>query len=238
MLFAQFGKNTNSSNDDWVRYRAKDGSINYTYDENVKTTDRAKAEYGSEATDEGEETLYESNSNGQQFWALHAGGKYEEMKPFEKALDWDGPTADRPKGGSAKKGPDWFDIGNKGNAAYGTAVTATDIARIAGGWARISGKLIAGAGAVGAGAGTALDIYGVYNYYRPNAGNVKARVSPAKGSLDLGVTTLGIWGGPVGEISSTVYFSIDAFYPHGVYGYASDVGQNLINSGSPIMFQP
>lgn len=234
---------------DWVGQKNANGTYTPVFDPNVHSA----ADVKSGDTYIGKSATYTAN-NGQSYdldangHAYKAAGSSEESaKPsttteavgggepdLKKSTDLPslGPSA--PDGG---KGPDWFDKGNKANAVYGDAVTAADVGRVAAG-IQTGDKLFEGLGIAGAIVGTGLDVYGVYNYYNPTADNKDAQVSPGKASLDVGVAAMGIYGGPPGEVGAAVYFGIDAFYPGGVGGYAGDAGQQLINSGAPIMFTP
>ncbi|WP_292015392.1 RHS repeat-associated core domain-containing protein [Chryseobacterium sp.] len=70
------------------------------------------------------------------------------------------------------------------------------------------------------GAGVVMDGVGVWNYTQnPNSPNA---VHPAKAGLNTTMGAIGVWGGPPGAIISTVYFGIDAFYPGGWAGAATD----------------
>jgi len=177
--------------------------------------------------------LIDRTVNGQKQHLIDAGGYGMEWVE-SKTLDDVSIKGDRKPN---QEGPEWFDMGNKANAAYGAAVTAADLARIAG-VIRIGGKTIEGLGITGAVVGTGLDLVGMYHYYHPNANNINSRVSPTKFGADGAMTAVGIWGGPPGEVVAAGYFGIDAFYPGGTFGYATDVGKALQNSGSPIMYEP
>lgn len=77
------------------------------------------------------------------------------------------------------------------------------------------GKIGKGLSYFGAGLGTAVDIYGVINYYNhgPNSPNT---VSPGRFGFNLGLTAYGLTG--IGAPISAVYFGIEAFYPGGWLG--------------------
>ncbi|MCT3924523.1 hypothetical protein HZP94_15030 [Elizabethkingia anophelis] len=74
--------------------------------------------------------------------------------------------------------------------------------------------------------GTALDTYGVYNYYTEGANSPNA-VHPIKGSANLGV---GLWGmlHPVTAFGATLYYGIDTFDPRGFSGAMEAVGNTEI----------
>lgn len=145
------------------------------------------------------------------------------------------------QGGSSSDKPfDWYGNYGKANAFVGTEVFLADQAQAAGRFelAVTQVKAVKGLGIATVAFGTAMDFKGMLNYYHPTAANVDSRVSPGKFGTNVGVNALGIWGGPPGAAFSLLYFGIDAYYPHGTFGFATDVGQSLQNSGSPIMFQP
>lgn len=61
------------------------------------------------------------------------------------------------------------------------------------------------------GAGTLLDSYGVYRYYRYGADDPVA-TSPGKMGLNTSVGAYGLWVNP---IPAAVYFGVDLLYPGG-----------------------
>jgi RHS repeat-associated protein len=72
------------SPDDWVKYKTEDGVTRVKWDKDVNsetTKEQLEAKYGQGAENLGKEATYKSNQNGDQTWALHDEGKFEEIKP-------------------------------------------------------------------------------------------------------------------------------------------------------------
>ncbi|WP_315822504.1 hypothetical protein [Paraflavitalea speifideaquila] len=72
--------------DDWVKYKTKDGKTHVTWDVNVNsetTKEQLETVRGKGAENLGKEAVYKSNENGNQTWALHDGGKFEEVPAFD-----------------------------------------------------------------------------------------------------------------------------------------------------------
>lgn len=67
-------------------------------------------------------------------------------------------------------------------------------------------------------AGVVMDAKGVYTYYKKGADNLNA-VHPAKAGLN---TTMGAYGVWVNPIAANLYYGVDAFYPGGWKGAATD----------------
>jgi hypothetical protein len=83
-------------------------------------------------------------------------------------------------------------------------------------------------------AGTLIDGYGVYSYYK-NGANSPNAVHPGKATLNLGV---GIWGlaNPATAVGAAMYYGVDAFYPGGFNG-AMKQNNSLIQQNKAILGQ-
>jgi hypothetical protein len=139
---------------------------------------------------------------------------------------------------ASQGGTDWFDLGNKSNAAYGGGVVLIDAAR-ATSLLSISNSTVRDLGLAGAGAGELLDAVGLYNYYHPTAKNINDRVSPGMATENAFFTGVGIYGGIPGGIIAAGYFGLQAFYPGGanqaVSDFSTDFGQHAQSWGQSKM---
>gem|GEM_PF-3221828 len=97
--------------------------------------------------------------------------------------------------------------------------------------ARIStyniGKVAKGAGHLATGVGSALDAYGVYNYYKNPQSSFTVR--PINAGYNAGVAAYGIWANP---IAGAVLSAVEVFYPGGMIGDGKNPG--YINDGAQL----
>ncbi|KKO89210.1 hypothetical protein AAW12_24115 [Sphingobacterium sp. Ag1] len=94
------------------------------------------------------------------------------------------------------------------------------------------------------GAGIAIDIGGVYNYYDPHIGpNSPNSTSPGKAALNTGTGALGLYGGLYGTAVSAAYSGMELVYPGGIGGYINAASKDqrhldsTINKGSRVPFR-
>ena len=73
-------------------------------------------------------------------------------------------------------------------------------------------------------AGTANDIYGVYNYYQNSSVENTNAVHPGKAGLNLGMAAYGAYVNP---IPALLYGGLEAFYPGGSSGAMKNFSENV-----------